>query len=438
MSRARAEPFDLGPYRVEAPLRSFGVLTTFRAASPSLGRTVHITGAAPSTHQTEEDRARLLGGAKLMARAGFGVALGVLEILELGEPGGPRRVAVVHEAPTGKDVRELCERRGSLRVEERLALMYDAAGRVGGLHELGIVHGALAPEHLHVQGDDGVRLSFFWSARTMDASATAESSRVVPEAGPEDVYRAPEYGARGAPSATADVFSLGVIAAELLTGEHPFGARDHASLVRAVKSSEPRVHIASGDGVLDKAVSTLLRRALARVPAMRFEHAGKLADDIAFTLGGPAKAREHLRRALSKLRERSVGATPPSEAPPLSTLAARLTVVGGAILAVSLVGHLALSGRSAGPDPRARTTSEARVRVLAHPWADVYVDGALVDTTPIGRPLTLAPGRHELVFKHPHAKDELRTLELAPGAAITVEVEMSIPEPVDAGVDGSP
>ena len=66
------------------------------------------------------------------------------------------------------------------------------------------------------------------------------------------------------------------------------------------------------------------------------------------------------------------------------------------------------------------------MKILAHPWAEVLVDGERLDTTPIGKPARLAPGRHELTFKHPNAPDERRTIDVAPGQRLTVEVEMEI------------
>lgn len=87
---------------------------------------------------------------------------------------------------------------------------------------------------------------------------------------------------------------------------------------------------------------------------------------------------------------------------------------------------------------RAPGSEKARVRVLAHPWADVYVDGQLVDTTPVGHPLLLSPGRHEIVFRHPRASEQRRSIEVAPGEALTVEVEMPVVRPPPPPVDSSP
>lgn len=425
----------IGSWTLEAPLVSFGVLTTYRAKHRTLARAAHVTTTALGSPQPPATRARLVSAARLLSRAGRGVAVELLELVEIGEPGGP--VAVVTDAPEGSSLREVIARESGLRAVERVALMHDVCRRVARLHASGIVHDALAPEHVHFTPEDGARLSHLWSAAPRDVGEGEDVGRVVPETGPEDRYKCPEHE-RVAPAPQSDVFALGVMTAELLGGEHPFGATDHAGLVRAVKRGEPRVEVGSGDATFDKAVQAALGRALARVPSLRFEHAGKLADDLAFALGGEAAARDGLRRASARLRGRSVPAEERPEPPAWRALARPLAALGGGILVVSLLGRLMADAAPRSVTPPARGAQDGQVRVLAHPWADVYVDGALVDTTPIGRPLTLSPGRHELLFKHPHAPQELRVIEVASGASLTVEVEMALPAPAPAPVDSSP
>jgi serine/threonine-protein kinase len=88
----------------------------------------------------------------------------------------------------------------------------------------------------------------------------------------------------------------------------------------------------------------------------------------------------------------------------------------------------------------------AQLRVLARPWAEVHLDGKLVDVTPIGMPIEVSPGRHKVVFKHPNAPDELRTIDVAEGQTVVLDVEMNVtvpkapsaePEP-DAAADEEP
>jgi serine/threonine-protein kinase len=79
-------------------------------------------------------------------------------------------------------------------------------------------------------------------------------------------------------------------------------------------------------------------------------------------------------------------------------------------------------------------TGRGYLRVVAHPWADVLIDGELADTTPIGRPLPVAPGKHFVTFRHPQAPEERRSVKVAAGQTVIVDVTMRIERPIiDAG-----
>ena len=66
------------------------------------------------------------------------------------------------------------------------------------------------------------------------------------------------------------------------------------------------------------------------------------------------------------------------------------------------------------------------IRVLATPWAEVWVDGQRVETTPFARPIPLRPGTHYLALMHPKAPVEKRTVEIVSGETKTFDVVMSV------------
>ncbi len=99
-------------------------------------------------------------------------------------------------------------------------------------------------------------------------------------------------------------------------------------------------------------------------------------------------------------------------------------------------------------DPEAATTSalgqapawggdaaeRGYLRIVATPWADVFVDGDKIDTTPIGRPIPMRAGRHWVTFKHPTAPDEQRSVKIVAGQTALLDVAMRVARPiVDAG-----
>jgi serine/threonine-protein kinase len=91
-------------------------------------------------------------------------------------------------------------------------------------------------------------------------------------------------------------------------------------------------------------------------------------------------------------------------------------------------------GQGQGGDARGIVDRPAELRVLAEPWAEIHIDGKLVDVTPVGRPIQVSPGRHVVLFKHPNAPDERRSVEIIAGQTIVLDVQMQVVRPVvDAG-----
>jgi serine/threonine-protein kinase len=226
--------------------------------------------------------------------------------------------------------------------------------------------------------------------------------------------------ARAIVDRSSDVFSIGVIAYELVTGQHPFDSDEgEASLVRKLRTEE-------ASPIEGRAlVSQTLQKALHKLPTLRYETAERMADDLELALEeGRAAERETAH-----------------EAGNVFTRTPRLARQLGIVLALMAVVMLAAWAVDRG-DRKERSypagAASGNVRVLARPWADVLVDGTQVDTTPIGRPLKLAPGKHEITFRHPRAPEQRRLVEVAPGATITLDVQMDIQRPVEIGPDGSP
>jgi eukaryotic-like serine/threonine-protein kinase len=76
------------------------------------------------------------------------------------------------------------------------------------------------------------------------------------------------------------------------------------------------------------------------------------------------------------------------------------------------------------------------LRVVADPWAHVFVDGQRVDTTPFARPIPLEAGLHYVKLEHPEAPTERRTVRIAPAGTVLLDVKMKLYAPkIDAGAE---
>ena len=68
------------------------------------------------------------------------------------------------------------------------------------------------------------------------------------------------------------------------------------------------------------------------------------------------------------------------------------------------------------------------LRVLATPWAEVWVDGQRVDVTPFARGIPLPPGRHYVTLVHPSAPVEKRTVDIVSAESRTIDIVMAVPD----------
>jgi eukaryotic-like serine/threonine-protein kinase len=110
-------------------------------------------------------------------------------------------------------------------------------------------------------------------------------------------------------------------------------------------------------------------------------------------------------------------------------------LVGGAGL------HAWLDAGSSGPRRAAApagTSDRGELLVVAHPWADVFVDGQKLETTPFAAPLELTAGIHHVRLEHPSAAPERREIELRAGQRIVLDVSMKVERHLSDAGTGDP
>jgi serine/threonine protein kinase len=232
----------LGPYEIVAPLGAGGMGEVYRARDTRLGREVAIK-VLPEEVGHDADRLRRF---EQEARAASALQHpNLLVVFDVGREGGA--TYLVTELLAGEPLRDLL-RRGRLAPKRALEFAAQVARGLAAAHERGIVHRDLKPENLFLTRAGTAKILDFGLARlaTAPASASALGRAPTVEAltGEGAVlgtvgYMSPER-ARGEPAdARSDLFSLGVVVHELLSGTNPFRRDSAIESLHALLREEP-------------------------------------------------------------------------------------------------------------------------------------------------------------------------------------------------------
>ena len=419
-------PERLGSYRIVGTVASRAFSVTYRARHEVLGRPALLRALKPAVSPSSPAARAVEREAAILARIRHPSIVDVLEIHRSDEA-----VWFTMADPEGHRLTTVLERTPKLASAPALAVTLGLARGLAVAHQVGIVHRCLQPSVVELTPQGNVVMMDFAFAREA-LGAVAPEIGEIGEKGALDRL-APEQlkGDEGGPQ--SDVYALGHVLFEMLTGESPLAA----SKAGGEKRGSPRpLTTLLPDAT--KSLERLVARCLAKDPDDRFADAAQLA------LALEEELRSRTRAPVEVLVSRALAAAKlapelPLEERRVDTSARGSRFAGPAAPFLALFGALVLvalgseiAKRSEGPSPQASAeavTARAErgsLRVLARPWADVFVDGEHVETTPFARPVPLTVGKHVVTLRHPVAPDESRAVEIAAGQTLSLDVTMRV------------
>ncbi|HKA37026.1 MAG TPA: WD40 repeat domain-containing serine/threonine protein kinase [Thermoanaerobaculia bacterium] len=296
----------LGPYEVLSPIGAGGMGEVYKARDTRLNRDVAIKVLPEKVAGDPEALARFEREAKAVAALSHPNVLG---IFDLGREGTTAYAAM--ELLVGQTLRErLLE--GPIPQRKALEYALQTAHGLAAAHEKGIVHRDLKPENLFVTSDGRVKILDFGLAKQMATQtedtrsptsiAITEPGSVMGTVG----YMSPEQ-VRGRPvDKRSDIFSLGSILYEMLTGERAFRGDSPAEAMAAIAQKDPP-ELAEGSGKFPMAVERILRHCLEKRPEDRFDTAHDLAFAIETAMGVSSSPRSAAAASTSPRRKRLLG-----------------------------------------------------------------------------------------------------------------------------------
>jgi tetratricopeptide (TPR) repeat protein/TolB-like protein len=258
-------------YEIVSLLGEGGMGSVYRARDHELEREVALKVIRPDMASRPEILERFKREILLASRV---THRNVLRIHDLGEAGGLRFISMHYVE--GENLNALLAREGPLSLDRALPIIRQIAAGLQAAHEAGVVHRDLKPQNVLLDRDGNACIADFGISRSIAAGATMTETGAV--LGTVD-YMSPEQARGETPDHRSDLYALGMMIYEILTGTLPFRADNPLSvMMRRVHQDAPGLRRVRPD--LPPWIAAIAARALARDPAARYPSAADLLRDL--------------------------------------------------------------------------------------------------------------------------------------------------------------
>jgi serine/threonine-protein kinase len=332
-------------YELEELVGTGGMSSVYRANDRLLDRKVALKVLHQQYTDDEEYVERFRREARSVAQLSHP---NIVTVIDRGEADG--RQFIVFEYVDGENLKSVVNANGAMPVETAVSLAHQVARALAFAHEHGLVHRDVKPQNVLLNGDGRAKVTDFGIARSLDVQHGMTQTGTV--LGTSD-YIAPEQAQGQQVSAQTDVYSLGVVLYELLTGEVPFAGENFVAVaMRHINEPAPSVRERRPD--VSPRLDAALQRAMAKDPRDRFPSMDAFSAELAACL-------QELDRGAGE--EATVYVPPPASpprAPRRRPRAAQLAVLLVAVLAAAAIAAAIIAWRhSQHHSPPAPPTSAA-------------------------------------------------------------------------------
>jgi serine/threonine-protein kinase len=256
-----------GRYQLLEKLGSGGMADVFRARDPVLDRYVAIKVLRKDFSGNEEFQKNF----RLEARAAANLSHpNIVTVHDFGF--ADDLLYIIMELVPGKDLKQLIREKGRFSVEIGIPLLVQACAGIGYAHRAGLVHCDVKPHNMLVAKDGRLKVTDFGIARALATMVRGERSNVV---WGSPLYFSPEQAVGEAPTPASDVYSLGVVMYELLSGMPPFTAPSAEELARLHVTARP-IPIREYIPDIPSALEEIIMKVLSKEPSARYRTADQL------------------------------------------------------------------------------------------------------------------------------------------------------------------
>jgi serine/threonine-protein kinase len=262
-------------YLLQRQIASGGMATIYAGLDTRLDRPVAVKIMHAHLANDEAFVSRFIKEAKATAALSHP---NIVSIQDQGwNEGGPPAVFLVMELVEGSTLRDYLNEKGSVTIEQTFQLITPVLSALSAAHRIGIIHRDIKPENILISKDGRIKVADFGLARniTMGQTMTAESSVVLGSVS----YLSPEQVQRGVADARSDIYAVGIVLFEMLTGSKPYSGETPIQIAyRHVNDRIPNIQTIKSE--IPTSMAELVYEATAPNPDQRPKNAEELLNKL--------------------------------------------------------------------------------------------------------------------------------------------------------------
>ena len=350
-------------YELEEVVGHGGMSTVYKAHDSLLERNVALKVLHQQYNEDEDFVERFKHEARSVAQLQHP---NIVTVIDRGEEDG--RQYIVFEFIDGENLKELVVRKGRLGLRDALEIALEIARGLAFAHDHGLIHRDVKPQNVLLNGDGRAKVTDFGIARSLDVDHGVTQPGTI--LGTSN-YIAPEQASGQPVDAHTDVYSLGIVLYEMLTGELPFPGESFVAIaMKHIQEPSPNVLDVRGD--IPLRVAEMIDRALEKDPEHRFPTMDAFAAEIETSLAELDRGEDGAVTMVVPAAQRLQRQKQRKSVSPLPLL---IGLLGALAIAAVVVGLLTLRGGGG------RTSRSARAITIAGVGAyDPYGDGTEHDS----------------------------------------------------------
>jgi serine/threonine-protein kinase len=389
----------LGQYKIVSLLGSGGMAAVYRAHQESIARDVAIKVIRPQLSELESFILRFRGEAKLVA------SLSHPHIVKVFDYGQYEDMAyLVMELLSGGSLAQLI-RQGPLSLERTGKMLDQVASALDFAHENGIIHRDLKPQNVLLDANQNAFLTDFGIAKIVEDTAHLTQSGTVMGT---PAYMSPEQWSGQQIDSRADIYALGIMLFEMLTGKLPFNGNTPYLLMHQHIYETPR-SVSEVNANVPPAIAVVVNQALAKDREARYNKASELATAFRAAIAdspvpitrikSPTKP---MLASSANLSDKTFVVTKPTDGPPATIITPPVTapnavparsssrsllfIGSGALVVIVIIGALLAimgKGQTSTPTPLAQTTiAPTAIAVIVSPAATSAATQVVIASIP--------------------------------------------------------